>query len=189
MASVNEFLATCFIQDLVDDTSLRFQFIPEEVAESKDVNWEEMVTSGRTYPIKGYGSSGATGFTVSLTFFDDAGPLPRKVDINRIIWWIRSLAAPDYSRGWIASPHPVLFNMGKFISMTAVVTGIGISYKAPWDLVNLMPKFIEVTVSLSEIGDNPFGSDVYALRSKAGLAGVTGAEISGYVGPPPGAGG
>lgn len=183
--NTESFLDTCLIRDLVDNTHLRFQFMPEDLSESAGAQWDDSLISGRPYPIKGYASSEATGITVNLTFFDDPGPLPSKVDINKIIWWIRSLKCPDYSQGWVAPPHPVFFQLGKFLRMYAVVTNVAINFKAPWDFLNERPRMIETQISLAEIGDNPYGSDVNHVRAQAGLMGLRDVEISRYVNPAP----
>ena len=157
--SVNRqsFLNQCFIQDWVDGSFLPFQLMPDEVAQSKSVNWQDQEVMGRAFPVKGYGSSSARTVQLQLLFCADLGIDGNTVEIPKIAAWCMALAYPDYKSGLIAPPHPVYLQVGSMIKMKGVVGDVVVTHRGPWDFDTNYGRIIEVSMSIQEVGEIPYG--------------------------------
>ena len=145
-ATPDEHAEQCYIYAPSIDMKLTFQFMPEEISDSKGANYTETEIVGRSHPIQGYSSSGARTLSFTLQFYQmdaDDDPLAMAVDL-------KSLCYPQYA-GSVFPPPPVHVRIGTGIGIWAIMTQCDITYKAPWN-ANAQPMFVEVSVSFAETG-------------------------------------
>jgi len=177
-SSLRASLKQAFIRDLdateisKEENTLYFDYIPEEITDSKTANYNLIDIPGRSEPIVGYINSSLREFSLHLIFLagvgqakqagfyanadpskdpDSATVVKQKVD------WLRSLVHPDYSNpNFVRPPHKIFLGLGKLIRSTCVVGSVNATYKGPWDR-DLLPYLAEVDVSFQEVNEVPPG--------------------------------
>ena len=124
------------------ENTLIFDYIPEEISDSKTANYNYVDIPGRSEPIIGYTNSSLREFSIHLMFMagigqrshpsgqvDDAFAVKQKVD------WLRSLTYPDYSGQYVRPPHKVLFSIGQLIKSVCIIPSVNVVYKGPWSTI------------------------------------------------------
>lgn len=145
-ATPDEHAAQCFINAPSIGLKVTFQFMPDEISDSKSANYSDTEIIGRSHPIKGYSSSGARTLSFTLQFYmtdKSQNPLVTATAL-------KSLCYPQYA-GSVYPPPPVQVKIGPNIGMWGVLTQCDITYRAPWD-PNVQPMMAEVALSFSETG-------------------------------------
>ena len=145
-ATPDRHAGACFIHAPSIGLKLHFQFMPDEISDSKGANFSDTEIIGRSHPIKGYSSSGARLLSFTLQFYQMASD----DDIMQRVTDLKSLCYPHYA-GSVFPPPPVHVVVGYKIGMWAVLTQCDITYKPPWNN-DTDPMFIEVSLSFSEVG-------------------------------------
>lgn len=184
-------LMKAFMKDLDVDMSLYpygtfsdylfFDYIPEEITDSKSANWNPIDIPGRSEPIMGYTSSSSRELSLHLMFVAGVGqsttpssfhvanasedgvrPEPDSaVGVKVKVDWLKSLVNPDYSNpNVVKPPHRILLSIGRLIKSICIVSTVNVLYRSPWDEY-LLPYIAEVDLSLLEVNKVPPGfSDV-----------------------------
>lgn len=150
---------TSYIRDMVDGYILFFQFMPDDIQDSKSAQYSDFPIVGRSVPLKNYDGSPSRQISLTLDFFTmplEKQPFPDPYTIKRWCDRLRSWCYPDYSRGGILPPHTVLIRVGITLAMTAVITQCTVSYPfKTWTAGQLLPMGARVNLRFEEIARIP----------------------------------
>lgn len=121
---------------------LPFQFLPDNISESKAAIYGDIITIGRSTPIKTYSHSASKNLNFTLKFFAN----PEKGDmsmtpkvIKERVDFCYSLLYPDYSAGFVLKPPPkCLIRIGDQITFAGICKTVTSNYNlegpVPWDV-------------------------------------------------------
>ena len=150
--------------------SLKLQFLPDSISDSKRANFADYPILGRSSPLRGYQMGPPRTVEFTAVFFaaphqENATPSP--AEIKTKVDWLMSLPYPDYSAG-IMPPHRCFVQIGENISLIGVCTNASAVYKkgVPWDLGPGYAHGVEVSLTFEEVRDVPV--DVYDVRGGNG---------------------
>lgn len=130
-------------------TTIKFQFMPEDISDNKSANYNETEILARSHPLMGYSSSGARQLSFTLQFYKTGTFDPLDVTLK-----LRALCYAQYADN--VSPPPVcIVAIGK-IKMKGVMMNCDITYKHPWDVDEDSPMYAEVSLTFSEVNEVPW---------------------------------
>jgi len=138
-----------FIKPLGGET-IRFQFLPEDISDSKAANYNETEILSRSMPLMGYASSSARQLSFSLQFYRTDTFDPYEV-ANKI----RSLEYANYQGGDTGPPPVCLVQVGE-VRIKGVLMQCEITHKHPWDVKEKKPMYVEISVTFSETNETPW---------------------------------
>jgi len=153
-----------FIQPIGGNT-IKFQFMPEDVSDSKSANYNETEIMARSMPLMGWSSSGARQLSFTLQFYKTASYEPLDT-CNEL----RALCYGNYN-GQVAPPPVCIVQIGR-VRMKGVMTQCDITYKHPWWTAagEEKPMYSEVSVTFAEVHETPWsykdviaGDDMYSF--------------------------
>jgi hypothetical protein len=173
----------CYIQQLTSGGAgwkLFFQFMPEDITDTKAAVFQDYPIIARSIPLKAYSFSTSKIVTLVLQFF--ATPIEKELtptikDIMLKIQQLRGCVYANYDKG-TRPPNPVLLRVGNWIAMKAVITQVSVKASKIWASTDeptspsslskdttiaytgpVVPWGADVTVTFEEIGDIPLGYD------------------------------
>lgn len=163
-------LDNAIITDMDGGGSMKLQFMPDTITDSKRANFTDYVILGRSSPLKGYQNGPSRTIEFTAVFFaspHQENPSPTPGEIKTKVDWLMSLPYPDYSAG-IMPPHRCFVQIGENVSLIAVCTAASVTYRKgiPWDLGPGLVHGAEVSLSFEEVKDVPV--DVYDVRGGNG---------------------
>lgn len=118
---------SCYIIDLLTDTTLRFSLIPDELSETVSASWDTTDIRGRTAPFIGYSGNSARTVSYSLTLHAEYVP---NRDILSMVNKLKSLCYPRIE-GAIITPPICYVRFGDMVKMRAIVENISVSWEKP----------------------------------------------------------
>lgn len=140
-----------------DRERLEWQVWPEEINESKSVDWSNVAIIGRAEPYLVYSSSGPRIFTFTLGFMSsvDGTDTGEADEVRKSMAFIESLAYPDVSHGIVVPPPTCILVIGKLLDTRVVLTNYNFRWLGPWELSDAfvpdLPMRAEATITLQEI--------------------------------------
>ena len=129
-----QFPLNAYILDLTDGSYLPFQFMPDDIADTKQAQYTDYPIVGRSIPFRAYSGSGARTVTLTLQFFTapiEGFPAPTPDIIKLWIDKLRSYTYPDYRQG-ILPPHRVMLRIGFSIAMESIITQYNATPSKTW---------------------------------------------------------
>ena len=154
------------VQDIIP-----FQFMPDQLRDSKIAVYNDIAIVGRSSPVKNYSHSGARMISFQLQFFAAPEQGLRIIDpiiIKTRIDALRALVVPDYS-GFIIKPPPrCIVNLGLSMAFLGVCKSVNVSYSgaSPWSLLPIvLAHHATVDLSFEEALNIPLSN----LETRLGL--------------------
>jgi len=161
------------IVDFDSDTNdrIKFDYIPGEITESIQANWEEVTIIGRSNPILTWGSTGARQVSLQLTFFADGNDGGVRKEVFQKIRFLQSFQFPEYASNNVFAPHRVHLILGTFINIVGIMEASEVTWKAPYELDTKLPLMAEIPLTIKETDLDPRGFK--AFRDDAGFSPIS----------------
>lgn len=148
---------------MVDGSRIFFQFMPEDISDTKQATYTDYPIIGRSIPLKAYEASQSRIITLTLSFFTmpvEAEFAPDPFIIKTWMDKLRSFTYPDYSQGGVKPPHTFIINIGGFIAMEAVMTQYTLSYPFKvWTPGMMLPYGSTINLTMAEVRDIPLSTE------------------------------
>lgn len=181
--------AYCYLLDLVNETILHFQLMPDSVSETKNALYTEIPIVGRSLPQVGYASSSSRSMGLELQFVALEKEGKYTVDwVKQQVRWLESKTYPRYINNFTFPPPKLLLVVGNVIGVQCVMLSCSTNWMGPWAIngPDASPFRATVNIQLQEVGQNddqwgyPFDHDE-AFNSKNQTFLGTATSGSGYV--------
>jgi len=154
----NEYKETAFAKGMISipegkkiAKNIEFQYNPEEIEKSRDINWAVRGAPGEDKPTLHYVGGSLETMPLRLIFDDDIDELDIKylktnfpAKLFEVIEWFTSLTKPVDE---LDRPPIIKVNFGSF-GIIGVITNLRIRILKAWP--NLAPRMIEINATLLE---------------------------------------
>lgn len=138
---------SCYIRNLITNTNIEFELIPEEFTETNSATFDPHNIRGRSSPLQGYNSSGPRTLNYTLQLYDDYCKDGILLTVNKI----KALTYPEY--GGAIIPPKCYIRFGGMINMQGVVSNVSVNWKKPFRkgiFINA-----DVSIDITEVVDKP----------------------------------
>lgn len=153
-----------------------FFYIPGEISDSVNADWQEHTIIGRSSPLHFYGSTSARTIQLELNFVAETNAFE---EVFQKVAWIQSLKYPEYRGKYMRPPHRVSLIIGRFISLDGILKTADVTWRAPYDSETKFPMLAVVNLSIEEAVETPYGYERVRDAIKVGIGDLleTGGEF------------
>jgi len=162
-------------------------YVPDEIEEGVEAEYQEQTIIGRSAPIEGYSATGARTLSFSFTLFPTESGDPEsviKAEVFDMVMWLRSFVYPEYKGNFMFPPHRLQVIMGSFLNVVGIMKSAPVTWMKPFDPSTLFPHQAQLNFELTETVEDPFdrirvqnymggmaGPIQHALRNKSSRSG------------------